>query len=63
MATHGDRTAAVLGVATEPDRVRRMGMTVKVREGEALLTRRRSPATIRPSSAGLASSLDAHPAT
>jgi len=36
VATHGDRTGAVLGVAIEPERVRRMGMSVKLRGGEGL---------------------------
>jgi len=36
VATNGDRSGAVLGVGIEPDRVRRMGMTVKVRSGNRL---------------------------
>jgi putative ABC transport system permease protein len=36
VATNGDRSGAVLGVGIEPDRVRRMGMTVKVRSGDRL---------------------------
>lgn len=62
VATHGDRTGAVLGVATEPDRVRRMGMTVKVRSGEALAD---EPPNAGDDEAlvgvGLAASLDVQP--
>jgi putative ABC transport system permease protein len=36
MATNGERTAAVLGVAVEPDRERRMGMNVRIRRGADL---------------------------
>lgn len=36
VATNGERSAAVLGVAVEPDRQRRMGMTVKLRGGSVL---------------------------
>jgi putative ABC transport system permease protein len=36
MATNGERTAAFLGVAVEPDRERRMGMNVRIRRGADL---------------------------
>lgn len=36
MLVNGDRSAAFLGAAIEPDRQRRMGITVKVRSGQAL---------------------------
>lgn len=36
VAINGERTAGVFGIAVEPDRQRRMGMTVKLRSGRGL---------------------------
>ena len=36
MASHSDRSAAFLAMAVEPDRERRMGVEVKIRNGEGL---------------------------
>ena len=36
VVTHGDRSASFLGAAVEPDRERRMGMRVRLRNGEDL---------------------------
>lgn len=36
VATNGDRTASFLGVAVEPERERRMGVTVRIRSGRNL---------------------------
>ncbi len=62
VATLGDRTGAVLGIAVEPERLRRMGMTVKVRQGEPLPEAAPLPGEDEVIlGQGLARTLDAHP--